>query len=125
MSKPWRLTRQAEESLTEIARWTLEVFGPRQAAAYEQDLVERCTGIASGTVVSRNCRQLVDPELPENLRFCRCGGHFIVFLENTNGSRNIRCWQVIAFFPKRMGNNKASVWSKITEKTVLKALKFP
>ena len=84
MPRRWRLTRQAEESLTEIARWTLDVFGPRQAAAYEQDLVERCTGIASGTVVSRSCRQLVDPELPENLRFCRCGGHFIVFLENTD-----------------------------------------
>ena len=84
MSKPWRLTRQAEASLTEIARWTLDTFGPRQAAAYEHDLVERCTGIASGTVVSRSCRQLVDPNLPENLRFCRCGGHFIVFVEHAD-----------------------------------------
>lgn len=84
MSKPWRLTRQAEASLTEIARWTFDTFGPRQAAAYEQDLVERCTGIASGTVASRSCWQLVDPNLPEDLRFCRCGGHFIVFVENAD-----------------------------------------
>ena len=82
MSKPWRLTRQAEASLTEIALWTLDTFGQRQAAAYEQDLIERCAGIASGTVVSRGCRQFIDPNLSEDLRFCWCGGHFIVFVES-------------------------------------------
>ncbi|EDP60936.1 hypothetical protein BAL199_00120 [alpha proteobacterium BAL199] len=38
MPKPWRLTRQAERSLVEIARWTLETFGPRQAEAYDSGL---------------------------------------------------------------------------------------
>ena len=31
MSKAWRLTPQAEQSLYEIAQWTFQTFGPRQA----------------------------------------------------------------------------------------------
>ncbi len=48
MPKAWRLTRQAERSLVEIARWTLATFGPRQAEAYEAEPVARCAAIASG-----------------------------------------------------------------------------
>ncbi|MAK61619.1 MAG: plasmid stabilization protein ParE [Ponticaulis sp.] len=84
MAKPWRLTRQAEVSLTNIASWTLETFGRRQASAYEEDLIARCNDIAAGTAVSQGCRQLVDPDLPEDLRFTRCGQHFIVFIEDTD-----------------------------------------
>lgn len=84
MPKPWRLTRHAEKSLGEIARWTLDTFGPRQAAAYEQDLVDRCIAIATGEAISQGCRQLIDPNLPEDLRFARSGGHFIVFVEDAD-----------------------------------------
>lgn len=80
--RPWRLTRQAEASLVEIARWTLETFGPRQAAAYEDDLIARCADIAAGTAQSQECRRLVAPDLPEDLRFARSGQHFIVFIED-------------------------------------------
>lgn len=82
MSRPWRLTVQAEASLIDIARWTLETFGPRQAAAYEDDLIARCAEIAAGTAVSQDCRRLVAPDLPEDLRFTRSGQHFIVFVED-------------------------------------------
>ena len=82
MPRYWRLTRQAEASLVDIARWALETFGPRQAAAYEEDLIERCIEIADGSAVSQGCRQLVDSELPEDLRFTRSGRHFVVFVEN-------------------------------------------
>jgi toxin ParE1/3/4 len=82
MSRPWRLTLQAEASLNEIARWTLETFGPRQAAAYEDDLIARCNEIAAGNIVSQDCRRLIAPDLPENLRFTRSGQHFIVFIED-------------------------------------------
>lgn len=84
MSRPWRLTRQAEESLTEIARWTLETFGPRQAETYEEDLIARCIEIASGTAISQSCRQLIEPALPEDLRFARSGQHFVVFVEHAD-----------------------------------------
>ncbi len=82
MSRPWRLTRQAEASLLEIALWTVETFGTRQAAAYEDDLIARCREIASGTAITQGCRQLIDPELPEDLRFTKSGQHFIVFIED-------------------------------------------
>ena len=81
MLKPWRLTRQAEQSLIGIARWTFETFGPRQAAAYENDLIARCRGIAAGTVQSQDCRRLITPDLSEDLRFARAG-QLIVFVEN-------------------------------------------
>lgn len=32
-------------------------------------------------IPSRSCRQLVDPDLPEDLRYCRAGQHFVVCLE--------------------------------------------
>ncbi len=84
MSRPWRLTRQAEASLTEIARWTLETFGPRQAGAYEDDLITRCNDIAKGTAQSHDCRRLIAPDLPEDLRFTRSGQHFTVFIKDAS-----------------------------------------
>jgi len=82
MAKSWRLTLQAETSLLDIALWTIKTFGPRQAQAYEEDLIARCSGIASGTVSSKSCRALIDPDLSEDLRFTRSGQHFIVFVED-------------------------------------------
>ena len=81
MAKPWRLTRHAETSLIDIARWTLATFGPRQAVAYEEDLIAHCVTISEGRAQSRSCRDLIDPSLPEDLQFCRTGQHFIVFIE--------------------------------------------
>jgi len=82
MSKPWRLTRAAEVSLIDIARWTLATFGPRQADSYEEDLIATCRDIAAGTALSQECRSLIDPDLVEDLRFARCGQHFILFVED-------------------------------------------
>ena len=82
MPKPWRLTRAAERSLIDIAIWTVETFGPRQAAAYEEDLISACRNIAAGTAQSQDCRRIIDPDLPEDLRFARAGQHFVVFVED-------------------------------------------
>ena len=82
MSRPWRLTRRAEASLIEIARWTFDAFGPRQAEAYQEDLIAACRGIADGTSPSQDCRRLIDPDLPEDLRFARAGQHFVIFVED-------------------------------------------
>jgi len=84
MQKPWRLTRAAEASLIDIANWTFEIFGPRQAEAYERDLIAVCREIATGVALTQDCRRLIDPDLPEDLRFTRCGQHFIVFVEDTD-----------------------------------------
>jgi len=82
MPKPWRLTRIAEASLLEIAAWTFETFGSRQAAAYEEDLIARCKEIASGTASSQGCHRIIAPNLPEDLRFTRAGQHLVVFVED-------------------------------------------
>lgn len=79
MSRTFRLTRRAEESLVEIARWTIETFGPRQADIYEVELLSRCDAIVSGRAHSRSCSILVDDA--EDLRYLRAGEHFLVFLD--------------------------------------------
>ena len=84
MSKSWRLTRQAEASLVDIALWTFENFGSGQSAACEEDLIRRCIDIADGTAISQGYRQLIDPSLPEDLRFTRSGQHFVVYIEDSD-----------------------------------------
>ncbi|MDO6732675.1 type II toxin-antitoxin system RelE/ParE family toxin [Marinovum sp. 2_MG-2023] len=79
MSRSFRLTRRAEASLTEIARWTIENFGLRQAELYEAELLIRCEGILNGQAHSRSCAVLVDEA--DDLRFVRAGEHFLVFLD--------------------------------------------
>ena len=80
--RPWRLTLQAEEALAKIAGWTVTTFGPRRAQAHEDDLIARCQEIAAGSAPSQDCRRIISPDLPEDLRFTRCGQHFIVFIED-------------------------------------------
>ncbi len=79
MSRSFRLTRRAEDSLVEIARWTIATFGPRQAELYEAELLSRCEAIVTGEAHSRNCSILVDDA--EDLRYLRAGEHFLVFLD--------------------------------------------
>lgn len=104
MPKPWRLTRAAEASLIEIAGWTHETFGPRQAAAYEEDLIAACREIAAGTAQSRDCRRLVDPDLAEDLRFARAGQHFIVFIEDAERVIIIDFLHARTDLPRRLAN---------------------
>ena len=80
MPKPWMLTRQAETALKDIAVWTVETFGRRQAEAYAEDLIEKCQALANGAAPSKDCRRLVGRSLPENLRYARSGQHYVVFI---------------------------------------------
>lgn len=79
MSRSFRLTRLAEASLSEIARWTIKNFGLRQAELYEAELLNRCKGILNGEAHSRSCAVLVDDA--DDLRFVRAGEHFLVFVD--------------------------------------------
>jgi len=107
IAKPWRLTRQAEESLTDIARWTLDTFCPRQADAYEADLIDRCSSIASGTALSQSCRALLDPDLPEDLRFTRAGQHVVVFIEDAERVIIVDFLHVRSDFPAKLDRLEA------------------
>jgi len=104
MLKPWRLTRVAEASLIDIANWTVETFGPRQAAAYEDDLIAVCRDIAAGTAMSQECRRLIDPNLPEDLRFTRAGQHFVVFIEGAEQVIIIDFLHGRSDLPRRLAN---------------------
>ena len=104
MPKPWHLTRRAETALIDIARWTIETFGPRQAAAYEDDLIATCRGIAEGTTLSQSCRQLIAPDLHEDLRFARAGQHFVVFVEDIKQVIIIDFLHSRADLPRRLAN---------------------
>ncbi len=104
MLKPWRLTRAAEASLIDIANWTVETFGPRQAAAYEEDLIAVCRDIAAGTAMSQDCRRLIDPNLPENLRFARAGQHFVIFIEDAEQVIIIDFLHGRSDLPRRLAN---------------------
>ena len=81
MPRPWRLTRQAETALTDIARWTHAAFGPAQPDAYQQDLMTCCRQIASGNTSSRSCARLISHDCADNLRYARSGQHYVVFLD--------------------------------------------
>jgi plasmid stabilization system protein ParE len=104
MLKSWRLTRAAEASLIDIANWTVETFGPRQAAAYEEDLIAVCRDIAAGTAMSQDCRRLIDPNLPENLRFARAGQHFVIFIEDAEQVIIIDFLHGRSDLPRRLAN---------------------
>ena len=106
MPKPWRLTRGGEASLIDIAIWTVETFGPRQAAAYEEDLIAVCRDIAAGTVMSQDCRRLIDPSLPEDLRFARAGQHFVIFIEDPEEVIIIDFLQGRSDLPRRLAKPK-------------------
>lgn len=82
MNRSFRLTRRAEASLTEIARWTIENFGLHQAELYEAELLNRCESILNGQAHSRNCAVLVDEAA--DLRFVRAVDHFLVFLDRSD-----------------------------------------
>ncbi|WOI58047.1 type II toxin-antitoxin system RelE/ParE family toxin [Palleronia sp. LCG004] len=80
MNRSLRLTRRAEESLAQIARWTIESFGTAQADRYEMDLLDRCREICEGRALSRSCAVLAEDAA--DLRFTRAGEHFLVFLDD-------------------------------------------
>ena len=80
MSRSYRLTPRAEQALVEIALWTMETFGGRQADFYESDLIERCGALARGEMISRSCGILVDHT--SDLRYARVGEHFLIFLDD-------------------------------------------
>lgn len=81
MSRTYRLTRRAEESLAGIARWTIKTFGTLQAEVYEEEIIARCNAIVDGTVHSRSCSVIFDNA--QDLRYVRAGEHFLIFLEQS------------------------------------------
>lgn len=81
--KPWRLTPAAAQSLEDIAAWTIERFGDRQADAYCETLITRLNTIAEGGPPRpRPCSALLATSHSKvDLTYVREGGHFIILRE--------------------------------------------
>jgi plasmid stabilization system protein ParE len=82
VTRRWRLTPQAQESLVEIALWTIDRFGAAQARLYETEVLARCEAIAEGRAAVRDCSVLTGSADDTGLRFARAGEHFVVFLDD-------------------------------------------
>ena len=41
-----------------------------------------CREIAAGTAMSQDCRRIIAPDLPDDLRFARADQHFVIFVED-------------------------------------------
>lgn len=80
--KPVKFTRRAETRLTEIARWTIDNFGPGQASDYEAVLLSAVEGLSEGELAGRDCA-LLAPDLSseETLRYVRAGRHYLIYVE--------------------------------------------
>jgi plasmid stabilization system protein ParE len=103
-ARPWRLTRQAEAALDDIARWTFQTFGPRQADACQADLIASFEALAAGTAPSRSCRDVFDPSLDARLRLARSGGHVIVFVERPDVVVIVDALHARADLPRRIAD---------------------
>ncbi len=84
MSRDWRLTRRAAASLRDIAQYTYDTFGPRQADAYGEDLIDLCAALARGTAQGQDCSALVGADRGRGLRHARAGSHFIIYLDRAD-----------------------------------------
>ena len=81
MTRSWRLTLHAEAALIDIAYWTIETFGARQADIYETQLIARCEAIAAREIPGQDCAILAEGLRPGEMCFARAGQHFVVYLD--------------------------------------------
>nr|WP_245218563.1 type II toxin-antitoxin system RelE/ParE family toxin [Rubellimicrobium aerolatum] len=76
-----RVDPEVEASLVDIFAWTLDRFGPRQAEAYEADLIDAFGRIAEDALIGRSCRKVWGERMPERQMFARVGAHVVVWEE--------------------------------------------
>lgn len=75
------LTKIAQDRLYDIVDWTIETFGPRQATAYEGELVSVLSRIVNETALTQDCALLMEEGSVTPLKFARAGKHLIIFME--------------------------------------------
>lgn len=104
MTRRWRLTIQAESSLFEISRWTIETFGANQAQLYTQDLIASCQAVADGYAIVNNCKARFDADLSDELMFTRSGLHIVVFTQIDETIVIVDFLHARSDLPKRLGD---------------------
>lgn len=79
-ARRWRLTPRAERTLAEIAAWTDDRFGRRQAERYRSEVIARLDALARNDLPGQDCSVLAG-EMAGALRFIRAGSHFAIYAE--------------------------------------------
>jgi toxin ParE1/3/4 len=74
------LSPRAEASLDEIGAYSAREFGTARGRRYVLELLAGCRGILKGTVRHWACRGRFAVDMREDLRFARCGRHYIIFI---------------------------------------------
>lgn len=96
----YRLSPQAEKTLTEIIGWTIDQFGIDQALEYKDQLITRLISLAEDEIpCGRPCNVLISSQRNANdLEYYRVGRHYIIYrntpegifvLDFVHGSRNL------------------------------------
>jgi toxin ParE1/3/4 len=81
VTRPWELSPAAQQSLSEIAAWTLDRFGPRQAEAYLAGLTAAFDRLAAGTLRGRSCRREWGRPVPEAWRLVPVKSHVVIYAD--------------------------------------------
>lgn len=81
MTRRLRYSSDAESSLDEIADWTFDQFGPRQAEVYMAKLHGACHRLADGVLRGRSARAEWGGGIAAGLLFVRVERHVVLFVE--------------------------------------------
>lgn len=81
LAKYLTFTPTAEAKLTDIALWTIETFGARQADHYLSALLDRCDDILQGNVHLRTAASFSEQFPETQLMLAKAESHFVVFAE--------------------------------------------
>lgn len=98
--KGYKLSKQAQQTLTDIIGWTINNFGIEQAIIYKNKLIIRLNALAAGELPSgRPCNLLVSGKYQAtDLEFYREGQHYVIYrntekfiyvVDFVHGSRNL------------------------------------
>lgn len=84
MKKGYKLTKDAENDLRDVARYTLNTWGPNALEQYKHGIKETFSAIANDSLAKRRFSK----KIPE-LLVTKYKSHFIFYLENIEGSAMI------------------------------------
>lgn len=78
-----KISKEAELRLHEIATWTMERFGYRQANKYQTELMDAFSRIADGLLNGRSGRTVWGEEVLDGLLFAKVNSHLILYFETS------------------------------------------
>jgi len=98
--KTYKLTLQAQQSLTDIFGWTIDQFGIRQANVYKSQLIARINSLVKDEPPHGRCCKLLVQCVNNisDLEYYREGSHYIIYrntaqqlliVDFVHGSRNL------------------------------------